>query len=208
MALTDLTSREAVGRALDEFEALGRQAFLRKYGFGEAREYFIRRGNQLYDSKAIVGAAHGFQFPHWGPLKPGDFSGGEATVQRKLEELDFEVVVVRRAGDGERNTQAAPLAELERAFHDRMLAIYKDAKAVGYNAARFLAMVTEHGGLETARILLRATGVSDGYTALWERQRLDLTVEALVLEPRWTPLFTDHERQVATRRLRDYGYTG
>ena len=38
-------------------------------------------------------------------------------------------------------------------------------------------MLHEHRGLETARILLHASSVSEGYVALWERKRLDLTVE-------------------------------
>lgn len=72
-----------------------------------------------------------------------------------------------------------------------MLEIYKAAKAeAGHNASRFLTMVNDNGGLETARILLHAATVSDGYTALWERGRLDPTVEALILEPRWHALFT------------------
>ena len=41
---------------------------------------------------------------------------------------------------------------IERAFHDAMLDVYKRAKSeAGYNATRFLTMVNEHGGLETAR---------------------------------------------------------
>lgn len=40
-------------------------------------------------------------------------------------------------------------------------------------------MLHEHGGLQTARILIHAATVSEGYTALWERG-LDLTVEALI----------------------------
>jgi hypothetical protein len=50
-------------------------------------------------------------------------------------------------------------------------------------------MINNNSGWETARILLRAPTVSDGYTALWERSRLDLTVEAVILEPRWSSLF-------------------
>jgi hypothetical protein len=65
-------------------------------------------------------------------------------------------------------------------------------------------MVNEHGGLETARILLNAREVSDGYTALWERGRLDLTVEAVMLEPKWEALFSPAERVVAVDRLNRY----
>lgn len=92
-------------------------------------------------------------------------------------------------------------------FHDAMLAIYQRAKSeAGYNATRFLRMVSENGGLETARQLLHASNVSDGYTALWQRKRLDLTVEALVLETAWRNLFTADERQIAVTRLREYGF--
>jgi hypothetical protein len=35
--------------------------------------------------------ALGYQFPDLGPLTRDEFSGGENTVQRKLEELGFEV---------------------------------------------------------------------------------------------------------------------
>jgi hypothetical protein len=41
---------------------------------------------------------------------------------------------------------------------------------------------------------------------LWEFKRLDLTVEALVLRPEWSLLFSEEERQIARKRLSDYGY--
>lgn len=88
-----------------------------------------------------------------------------------------------------------------------MLDIYQRAKSeAGYNASRFLSMVSEQGGYEAARTLLHAQKVSDGYTALWERKRLDLTVEALILKPEWQDLFSNAERETARQRLTDYGY--
>lgn len=92
VGLAELNSPDSVRRAIDEFDELGRDAFLSKYGFRRARSYFLKLGGRLYDSKAIVGAAHGFDHPDIGSLSPGDFSGGEATVKQKLEELGFEVV--------------------------------------------------------------------------------------------------------------------
>ena len=92
MSLAALTSADAVLAAISEFDELSRSKFLEKYGFRAAHSYFILHNNKLYDSKAIVGAAHGFQYPDQGPLKPTDFSGGEGTVQPKLESLGFEVV--------------------------------------------------------------------------------------------------------------------
>jgi hypothetical protein len=80
--------------ALDEFVRLGRQAFLQRYGFGRSRDYLVRdpRTGTLCDSKAIVGAAYGYQFPEEGPLPSSDFSGGEATVVPKLHSLGFETM--------------------------------------------------------------------------------------------------------------------
>jgi hypothetical protein len=43
---------------------------------------------------------------------------------------------------------------------------------------------------------------------LWERWRLDLTVEATILDARWRPLFADQERAIAVARLQRYGYSG
>ena len=92
---------------------------------------------------------------------------------------------------------------LESEFDAAMMDIYRHAKTEArYTATRFLQMLNEHRGLRTAQILLEATNVSDGYSALWERGRLDLTVEALVLQPRWNELFTDEDRAIARDRLR------
>lgn len=88
----DVTITDIVG-ALDEFDAVGRDAFLAKYKFGEASAYFLVRDGHEYDSKAIVGAAH--ERRHGQPLLASEFSGGEATVKRLLEGLGFSVRVRR-----------------------------------------------------------------------------------------------------------------
>lgn len=92
LKLTDLTDSNAVELALSEFDSIGRDAFLAKYGFGRAKNYFLQRDGKHYDSKAVAGAALGYQFPKTGPLKSGDFSGGENTVSGRLKALGFEVV--------------------------------------------------------------------------------------------------------------------
>ena len=62
-------------------------------------------------------------------------------------------------------------------------------------------------GRETAfsANLASSTNVSEGYTALWERGRLDLTVEAVIHDnPKWHPLFTQEDLAICARRLREY----
>src|SRR5688572_19764625 len=90
--LSQLTDRKAVAQALDEFDQLGRDAFLEKYGFGPAQRYFLLRDGRQYDSKAIAGAAYGFQHPDRGPLTSNAFSGGDVTVRSTLTRLGFVVV--------------------------------------------------------------------------------------------------------------------
>src|SRR5260370_19868557 len=91
---------------------------------------------------------------------------------------------------------------------EEMFSIYQRALSVAnYNAARFLHMLYEHRGLETARILLHATNVSEGYTALWERGRLDLTVEAVIHDnSRLHPLFMQEELRIWSKRITEYSY--
>jgi hypothetical protein len=97
--------------------------------------------------------------------------------------------------------------ELESRFHEAMVDIYRRAKAdAGYNATRFLQIVSDQGGYQAARTLIHASTVSDGYAALWERGHLELTVEALILKPEWHDLFSEVERNIARKRLTDYGY--
>jgi hypothetical protein len=92
-------------------------------------------------------------------------------------------------------------------FHSAMLDVYRKARReAGYNATYFLQMVEEVGGLEAARRLLRAGPVSSGFTALWEKGRLDLSVEAVVLLDRFAGLFTEEELGIARDRLAEYGY--
>jgi len=98
------------------------------------------------------------------------------------------------------------LSNLENLFHQEMINIYaRGLKECGYRASRFLVMVNETGGLQAAKTLINAPGVSDGFAALWERGRPDLTVEAIILDPKWKELFTGHELDIARGRLSKVG---
>jgi len=106
----------------------------------------------------------------------------------------------------EGNQMPDELAAIEARFDDAMMNVYRRAlNECHYNAARFLQMLYAHRGLETARILLHASKVSEGYVALWERKRLDLTVESVILAAEWRCLFSELEREIARKRLAEYG---
>ena len=113
MALSDITDPTAMLQAAREVDALGREAFLAQYGFGKAREYFLVLGRKRYDSKAIMGAAHGYQFPEKGLLHAADFCGGDATVKTKLEQLGFPWSPCPRANSECRNPNAESMTKSE-----------------------------------------------------------------------------------------------
>jgi hypothetical protein len=95
---------------------------------------------------------------------------------------------------------------LEQRFDDAMIGVYGDAKSqANYVATRFLQLVRRRGGLEAARTLLAQPGVSKGFLKLRAAGRLHLSMEYVVLEKWFAPLFTDEERRTARKRLLDHG---
>lgn len=92
--------------------------------------------------------------------------------------------------------------ELERAMLDDA----EQAGTLGYNPTRFNMMVRREGGLAAAQKLLRLGPIPEGFWTLRQLGRLDLSLERLVLRPRWRPLFTDEEIEVARERLILAGY--
>jgi 5-methylcytosine-specific restriction enzyme A len=90
MGLSELTA-SAINEALDEFDRIGRDAFLKRYGMGAARGYYLLRKGHRYDSKAIAAAAHG-KLAGLKPLRASEFSGGDKTVARHFRKLGFETV--------------------------------------------------------------------------------------------------------------------
>lgn len=93
MTWSELNSEEAVRKALKEFDDLGQDAFLKKYGFGRSARYVLTHEGREYDAKAVIGAAHGHQFPDKGALKSSDFPSSERAVKGTLERLGFSVDV-------------------------------------------------------------------------------------------------------------------
>jgi hypothetical protein len=89
-----------------------------------------------------------------------------------------------------------------------MLRLYQRAlKELGYDAVYLVRMASNEGGVATARMLVMSSHASDGFVYLWEHQRLDLTVEALVAQKEFAPLFDTQVIARAEQRLREYGWT-
>jgi hypothetical protein len=95
----------------------------------------------------------------------------------------------------------------EEQFTAVMTNIYHEARyKCHYSANNFLQMVQSFGGIETARRLINANNLSYGLEKLWECGHLEISMEALMLQDRWRPLFNENELAIARKRLKSLGY--
>ncbi len=92
MPISELNSRSAVLKAIKEFDRIGQDSFLAKYGYKRALKYRLRYRGKLYDSKAIAGVAWGLQFHGDGKRRPVSYQGGTQSSVPTLRKLSFEVV--------------------------------------------------------------------------------------------------------------------
>lgn len=156
MSLAELTDRDAVLRAMEEFDRLGPDQFLSTYGFKPAHIYVLRHDGKDYDSKAIAGVAHEIQLGR--PLPASTFSGGEATVARKLRSLGFEVI--RRPE--QRAPQPNDRVAQERARREAMWARLLAAGGPGGLPPQLLREVGVYGGAQGVWIDAdRTRGIND-----------------------------------------------
>ncbi len=157
MSLTNMKSPDAILKAVEEFDRIGREDFLRKYGFWKAKEFFLDYNGKLYDSKAIIGAAHGYEFPELGPLTSRDFGGGTASVKPKLEALGFKVQYQSKEAESQHT-------ELEEAV-EASISLERDLE--GFLAANLQK-------LEPGLRLYKASGSSGRQVDAEEAGRIDL----------------------------------
>lgn len=95
-------------------------------------------------------------------------------------------------------------------LHNQFTATLMDMAArakseANYCATRFLQMLGEKGGVETAKYLLGLPTPSDGFTNMVLAERIDLTLEWVVQDEPWNTLFTDTELKVARGRTGSRG---
>jgi hypothetical protein len=66
--------------------------------------------------------------------------------------------------------------------------------------------VAEEDAVKTAKRTLSGNRLSDGFNLLQTKGQLGLSLEALVVDKRFTALFTDEEANEALMRLLEVGY--
>ena len=97
--------------------------------------------------------------------------------------------------------------ELEKAFiHDLKNRCQIAKKECNYNPTRFMQMLAEFGGVGTAKRIIQKGDIPEGFTTLFMVGRLDLTMEAAILEEKYKPLFSQYEIEFCRKRLQDASY--
>src|ERR1044072_7948374 len=92
MALFEDVRPEHVRAAIEEYDELGGDAFLRRYGFGRSREYLLWDQGQSYDSKAILGVS--LRYAVGRPAEWSTFNGGVTGAAQVLADLGFTVIPI------------------------------------------------------------------------------------------------------------------
>ncbi len=83
----------------------------------------------------------------------------------------------------------------------------EDMRVLKYNPQYFKNMLTELGARRAITELLNKPNASEGLTSLWELGRMDLSMEALIVEnKKFHGLFPPEQIAKARKWLNDYGY--
>ncbi len=76
-----------------------------------------------------------------------------------------------------------------------------------YYPSRFLQIMNSKSAVETAKQLVMDSKYHEGLTKLWELKRLDLTVEAIIIQDPYCKLFSDEILVKTKEKLNELGYT-
>ena len=93
--------------------------------------------------------------------------------------------------------------ELLKEFHEGAKTL---RRTIGYNPTGFNQLVGELGPVEAARRLINGSRPAEGFTTLWEHEKLDMSVEFIALLPWYTELFDNQDRSNARSRLESYEF--
>ncbi|KRE45821.1 HNH endonuclease [Paenibacillus sp. Soil522] len=177
--------------------------FIDKHGIANHREstkYVVVYNEKHYPPKYAISIAN--RYANGSELEPSEFSGGVES-NNFLKRLGFIVV------EDFNNTKSDlnDIDALIRGFHKTVIDAYNTArKECGYNASLFIQLINRDGAVKVAQDFLAKDKVTTGFDKLWEKGRLDLTIEASVLLPQYVGLFSLKERKTAYDRLKQYEY--
>lgn len=101
------------------------------------------------------------------------------------------------------------MTDMEKKFSAEWMKKTEESQGLdGYNAARLLKEIGERGGVSVAKRALYRNGSSENFEILKKHNRLDLSMEALVVKGEYGSLFDDSEVNDCLELLCECGYFG
>ena len=91
-------------------------------------------------------------------------------------------------------------------MEEKFIAAWADNREKAAKLGIRMRPVEAAEAMKTAHRALAGIRISDGFNQLADKRRLELSLEALVVDKRFTGLFSDEEANNALMRLLDAGY--
>ncbi len=98
-------------------------------------------------------------------------------------------------------TRRVEMEPLEIAFEERLRDSIRQSIRLGYNPIRITEMLNRYGGKGTAERLVRSGEIQDGIRRIVAMGYPKLSVESIMLEPEFKPLFAEADLAAARWRL-------
>ena len=92
-------------------------------------------------------------------------------------------------------------------MEQKFIAAWSAARAKAESLGVKMRPVADADAVKTARRTLSGSRLSDGFNALLAKGHLELSLEALAIDRRFTELFSDEEANEALNRLLEVGYS-
>ena len=91
-------------------------------------------------------------------------------------------------------------------MEEKFIAAWASAREKAAALGVKMRPVSAEEAMRAAHRCLSGRRLSDGFNALKDKDRLELALEALAIDQRYTGLFTDEEANEALTRLLEAGY--
>lgn len=88
----------------------------------------------------------------------------------------------------------------------KFIAAWTAARAKAEALGVKMRPVADGDALKTAKRMLSGSRLSDGFNQLMAKGHLELSLEAIAIDKRYTQLFSDEEANEALSRLLEVGY--
>ena len=103
-------------------------------------------------------------------------------------------------------TDTLTFSDLQVEFQEALKDLLLKSREIDPFAVYMVRRLENENGLAMVKGILAARGQQTGLLRLWQKDQLEISVEALVLREEFSPLFSADELDEAKKRLSGLGY--